>query len=350
MVALIALLAAADGPALMAVLELQNRLPAAERESVDRAYFSDRIRRAALHAKPGLRLMTRENMEVLAKSQGIDLAQCDQECEIETGRKLGADLLVSGDIARVGAQYKLSLRMHDTQKAQLLSLGQASGATVDALDKDLDQAMRELFGPLTGIRIDVPEDRRSFVDWMWARDRLMVWGSISNVLASGARPAVPGNRLGARIFGIELRYETNTVGDMPALLPQGNVLANGSESAFGIGLSPISLGLDRDGPHRFSLTYFEPFFLWQSGHADVKSPTGVSSGADFSGAQIGTRLFVGWNITSGLELRLGGQVGMYAAGYACAQGVTTQGQCEIYHVSGVALEGFAGIGYGTPGP
>ena len=44
------------------------------------------MRQAALRALPELRLMTRENMEVIAKSIGVDLAECEGECEVVTGR------------------------------------------------------------------------------------------------------------------------------------------------------------------------------------------------------------------------------------------------------------------------
>ena len=86
----IAARAAPNAPAidsgLMAVLELTNKLKGADRESIDRNYFTDVVRRAALRAVPELNLMTRENMEVLAHNMGLSLEQCDEAQCVDTGR------------------------------------------------------------------------------------------------------------------------------------------------------------------------------------------------------------------------------------------------------------------------
>src|SRR5437588_6966818 len=80
---------------------------------------------------------------------GVDLAACEGECEVVTGRRLGADLVISGDLSRVGSFLKLGVRLHDIQQGRLISIAQASGANADALDRDLDRAMRTLLTPLT---------------------------------------------------------------------------------------------------------------------------------------------------------------------------------------------------------
>jgi TolB-like protein len=133
---------------LMAVLELTNKLKGAERELVDRNYFSDVVRRAALKAVPRLNLMTRENMEVLAHNMGLTLEQCDEAQCVDTGRKLGADTVINGDILKVGTRFKIVLRLHETKSGRLLSIGEASGKDVDELDQSTEQAVRELFAPL----------------------------------------------------------------------------------------------------------------------------------------------------------------------------------------------------------
>ena len=135
---------------LMAVLELQNKLKGADRELVDRNYFSDRVRQAALRAMPYLNLMTRENMEVLAHNMGLTLEQCDEAQCVDTGRKLGADTVINGDILKVGSRFKIVLRLHETKSGRLLSIGEASGKDVDELDQNTDQAVKELFAPIVG--------------------------------------------------------------------------------------------------------------------------------------------------------------------------------------------------------
>src|SRR5690349_8177744 len=93
----------------LVVLDFRNKL-----DDVDGRYFADVVRAAAVRADPSLQVITRENLLVLLQSTGKDLADCEGECEVETGRRIGADLVISGDLLKVGTQYKLNLRLHET--------------------------------------------------------------------------------------------------------------------------------------------------------------------------------------------------------------------------------------------
>lgn len=66
------------------------------------------------------------------------------ECEVDTGRRLGADLVVSGELVRIGTRLKLDLRLHDTRNGQLLSGVTAQGKSIDDLDDDLARAVKAL--------------------------------------------------------------------------------------------------------------------------------------------------------------------------------------------------------------
>ncbi len=153
------------GP-LMAVLELRNKLKEKAREEIDAGYLTDVVRATALQSVPGLRVMTRENMMVLLESAGKKLADCEGECEVDTGRKLGADLVITGDVLRFGSAYKLVLRLHETRGGQLLSGAQAAGATADELDRHTKQAVVELLAslrsaaaaPKTACKVSLPEE------------------------------------------------------------------------------------------------------------------------------------------------------------------------------------------------
>lgn len=140
--ALILLLSAAAGDKLVAVLEIRNKVATGE---VDAGYLADTVRTAALDA--GAKVMTRENMLVLLKSSGKKLEDCEGECEVDTGRRLGADLVVSGEVLKFGSKYKLDLRMHDTASGQLVSAAQASGKSLDDLDDAIGGAVKKLFAP-----------------------------------------------------------------------------------------------------------------------------------------------------------------------------------------------------------
>ena len=63
---------------------------------------------------------------------------------MDTGRRLGADLVVSGEIIRVGSNLKVDLRLHDTRSGQLLNGAAASGKNVDELDGAVEAAVRKL--------------------------------------------------------------------------------------------------------------------------------------------------------------------------------------------------------------
>jgi TolB-like protein len=131
--------------ALLAVLDFKSKL---RDDAVDASYFSNQVRAAALRQARTVRVMTRENILVLLESQGKKLEDCEGECEIDTGRRLGADYVVSGEILRVGSSYKLDLRLHETRDGQLLGGAAASGHTVDELDANATGVIGELLAPL----------------------------------------------------------------------------------------------------------------------------------------------------------------------------------------------------------
>jgi hypothetical protein len=129
---------------LFAVLDFRTMLKGGDGESVDPIYFSNQVRTAVKHAAPLSRLMTRENVIVLLQSQGRKLEDCEGECEVDTGRLLGADLVLSGEIQRVGSKLKLSIRVHETHQGQLLGGETISGRSVDEMDDGMEPAIARL--------------------------------------------------------------------------------------------------------------------------------------------------------------------------------------------------------------
>ena len=142
----------------IAVLEFEGALQSSD--GVDRVYFSDQVRGAIGRSLPKARLMTRENVVQLLssseKTQGRTLADCSGECEVETGRLLGADLIVSGRFTRVGARFKLSLRLHSTADGLLISSATAGGETVEKLDDATNDAVADLLATLAEPREQRP--------------------------------------------------------------------------------------------------------------------------------------------------------------------------------------------------
>ena len=129
----------------IAVLELRNFTKDLTPQNVQ--YFTDLVRAASLRSLPGAEVMTRENLFVLLQASGKSLENCEGECEVDTGRRIGADAIVSGEIQKLGSRFKLTLRLHDTREGRLLSTAQASATTVEDLDNDAQRAASELFQP-----------------------------------------------------------------------------------------------------------------------------------------------------------------------------------------------------------
>jgi len=127
----------------LAVLDLKNFTKDLTRQNAQ--YFTDVIRQASLKMEPGIDIMTRENLMVLLQSTGKKLEECEGECEVDTGRRIGADTIVSGDIQKVGTRYKLTLRLHDTHEGRLLSSSIGSGKSIDELDESAQKAAEDLF-------------------------------------------------------------------------------------------------------------------------------------------------------------------------------------------------------------
>jgi TolB-like protein len=163
---MLALLLAAGGSAdsrALAVLELKNKLQGSGRDLVDAGFLTDQIRAGVLEAAPSLKVMTRDNLLVLLEASGKKLEDCEGECEIETGRRIGADLIVTGELLRFGEGLRVNFRLHETRSARLLAAAVASGTQADALEKDLHRAVAKLMSPLTGSRA-APTSRS--LDWL----------------------------------------------------------------------------------------------------------------------------------------------------------------------------------------
>jgi TolB-like protein len=133
---------------LIAVLDLTNKLKGADRDQLDGAYFANQVRAEVKRRVPAIGVMTRENIMVLLQSGGKTLADCEGECEVDTGRRLGADYVISGEMLKIGSHFKIDLRMHDTHDGQLLSGATDSGATPDELDANIGKSIEELIRPL----------------------------------------------------------------------------------------------------------------------------------------------------------------------------------------------------------
>ena len=112
------------------------------------AYLADKTRGAALKTLDPAewQVMTRENMLVMLESNTEDLAACLGECEVETGRSIGAQQVVAGSLLKLGATLRLTLKSFDTESGQLLGYEEVSASDLEELADGISTACTGLFG------------------------------------------------------------------------------------------------------------------------------------------------------------------------------------------------------------
>jgi hypothetical protein len=127
----------------LAVLDLRNFAPQLSTANI--RYLTDVVRQVALRVAPKADVMTRENLLILLQVTGKNPEECEGECEVDTGRRIGADLILSGDIQKLGLTFKISLRMHNTKDGRLISAALAEGSSPEKLDGAVMKAAEEIF-------------------------------------------------------------------------------------------------------------------------------------------------------------------------------------------------------------
>ena len=147
---------------LLAVLEFRSKLDAAGTKAMDIPYLTDQVRAAAFRALPQLRVITRGDLQMLLDQTGKTLEQCEGQCAAQTGRNVGADLVIDGTVLSRSGFLVLTMELHETKLGELLGQANARGRTIELLDDALPDAMGTLFERLKGPTTD--RSRISVVD------------------------------------------------------------------------------------------------------------------------------------------------------------------------------------------
>ena len=120
----------------IAILTLDNRTQGAIKQD-EMLFLVDEIRRIASYLPQShFLVMTKESMEVLLDpSKSIE--ECIGSCEVETGRLIGADWIITGSLFKFGKGMRVSLKLFDTQAGQLLNSVSLKAHSPEELETNL---------------------------------------------------------------------------------------------------------------------------------------------------------------------------------------------------------------------
>ena len=138
----------------------------------------DELALTLLHGLKRYRVMGPADLNALLGVEALkDAVGCDDvSCAAELGGALGAPFLVAGQLARLGDQVTISLKLMDTKAPSVLARSsQRGGARADALATSMATAVGELFGiELAAPRaISAAEDYTEYTGIVTAMGKLM---------------------------------------------------------------------------------------------------------------------------------------------------------------------------------
>ena len=128
----------------LAVLEFSGDGSLTDKELM---YLVDTVRAEALNILPTdpWEIVTHENMIVVLETNAESLQCREGECEVETGRLIGADWVVSGAVIEFGTKYRVTLKLFETERGRLLASALIDESTLDALAEEIRLACVDLF-------------------------------------------------------------------------------------------------------------------------------------------------------------------------------------------------------------
>lgn len=128
----------------LAVLELRND---AGLGAAEVAYLTDRVRGFASQSLPSSAylVMTRESIQGLLPA-GVKLVDClSSQCEVEVGRRIGADYIVTGEILKFGDELRMNLKVHHCVSGAFLGSETAGGPRLSDVETGAPAAAGRLF-------------------------------------------------------------------------------------------------------------------------------------------------------------------------------------------------------------
>lgn len=120
------------------------------------SYLTDRVRQVVhARARDHWDLLTRQNLAALLPPDQ-SLADCEGECDVETGRNIGADYVISGRILRFDTGLRALLTLHDTRTGRQISSTHARGTDLQSIEANLVRATQQLVDAVPEVRAQQP--------------------------------------------------------------------------------------------------------------------------------------------------------------------------------------------------
>lgn len=149
--------------------------------------LSDQSRLAAVQMLPKdqYSVMTRENMMMILDDMGKDASCMEGSCEVEIGRNIGADFVVTGDIMKVENDYMLTLKLHDTRSGELLAGEEVAKDQVLDLVNETRAMSAQLYSKGFGIVVEGDKKKSAGLS-----HKTLYWIGHGFLAASGTTAAV----------------------------------------------------------------------------------------------------------------------------------------------------------------
>ncbi len=204
---------------LVAVLEFRG-------ESIDpqiMMQLSEASRGGARSALPNseYNITSRESMKSMLEDMGKDLSACNVECEVELGRVLQSDYVISGTVGKIDNMYILTLKLHDTLSGSLMGqktirntdkfvLLDSTGPETKALVvKNISLASNQLTGKKVNVTFKSKEFDKEFGD---NTTMIMVGGTpVGNCDSTPCSLPVPSGRFDVQFIKKGYTPETRTL-------------------------------------------------------------------------------------------------------------------------------------------
>ena len=117
----------------LAVLELRDyaKLSRFELKSMTSLLRGSAARDSRYH------VITQENITELLPNN-IQLEECVGQCEVETGRRVGAALVMTGEIGRIDGDFTLILKLFSSQRADLIAQSDLTASDVRGIHRQIN--------------------------------------------------------------------------------------------------------------------------------------------------------------------------------------------------------------------